>query len=165
MSNYEKLCKWVWSTNPNVVDSNTDLYSIYATINNLGTFDPKLGQISIYDRESDTSAPALIFGLTENRDLTSDEAWRILQENYGFTEAIMKTDKFGTKDFENSTTTITKYIFTEDDIFEAYSKVTGQIYKSYFVESDTDGNPVYKGVFMTGTVKTLEEVNNELAAN
>ena len=161
MSNYEKLCKWVWSTNTEMVDSDSVMYSSYGTKHGGMTYS---GETSIYDKASKTTLPALIYDLHEDNNIFYDDVWNILQTEYGFTEADMKTEKFGTIDEQLSNETTTVYTYTDEDVFQAYALVTGYTYKSYVIE-EVGGNVEVRATFDVGTVKLLSEVTAALAAN
>lgn len=161
MSNYEKLCKWVWSTNTEMVDSDSIMYSSYGTKNGGMTYS---GETSIYNKATKETLPALIYDLHEDNNIFYDDVWNTLQTEYGFTESDMKTEKFGTIDEQLSTDTTTVYTYTDEDVFQAYALVTGYTYKSYVIE-EKDGDVEVRATFDVGTVKLLSEVNSALAAN
>ena len=161
MRNYEKVCQWVWSTNTEMVDPESVMYSAYGTKNGGMVYS---GETSVYDKTTKVTSPALIYDLYENTSVYLDDVWTILQNDYGFTESDMNTEKFGTKDEDKSTSTTTVWTHTDEDIFQAYALVTGYTYKSYVIE-ENEGVVEIRATFDMGTVKLLSEVIAALAAN
>ena len=163
MSNYEKLCKWIWSTNTEMVDSNAEMYKTYGNTHGNMKYS---GTTSVYNKNTKETLPALIYDSHEDNNIFLDDVWNILQTEYDFTEADMKTQKFGTVDEQASSENKTVYTYTDEDIFQAYALVTGYTYKSYIIEEDEETSEVQvRATFDIGTVKLVSEVNAAIAEN
>lgn len=173
MKNWEKLCKWVWSTSTNEVDSEEELYKVYA--HNINKYYVGTTETHTYSNNRLTAYDALVFssiedpdpradgkGIKETITLTQEEALDAL-ETYGITEIDLATEIFGTKDEENSTSTKTVYIYTIDDIFRAYATMTGYEYVSYTqqVEQGTE-NVVNVGTYLGGDIVNRAEVQQAM---
>lgn len=155
MSNFEKVQKWVWSTNTDAVDSDDVIYEAYGQATGLGKYEKS---VNVYVFEDGSEYEALVFNETETSGITYEDVWDHLT-SLGFTEEVMKSQEWGTKDLVASTESKAVYTFTPEDVFEAYAKVTGYTYKSYIVRVDEEtGSAETVATFLTGTIKPLSEI-------
>ena len=161
MANYEKVCQWVWSTNTEMVDSDSEMYKTYGAKHGGMTYS---GFTKVYNKATKETVDAVIYDSEEVSNIYLDEVWDTLQNDYGFTEGDMNTEKFGTKDELASTENKTVWTHTDEDIFQAYAAVTGYTYKSYTIE-EVDGAVEVRATFDIGTVVLLSVITEALAAN
>ena len=162
MKNWEKLCKWVWSTSTDQVDSEDKLYNVYAHNNN--KYFAGMSEAHTYNNGTLSEYEVLILssiedpdnpgeGLKETITLTQEEVLDLLAEN-GVTENDLPTSIFGTKDDANSNELVTVYTYTINDIFRAYATISGYEYVSYTqVINPEDANEVINvGTYLGGDI-------------
>ena len=138
MKNWEKLCKWVWSTDTNQVDSEESMYHVYAQSNNQYYIGSTVTNTYNTSTNKLNSPEALIFSDTEEQPqetYTQEEVLSALAA-LGITPQVLASALFGTIDTENSNEQRTVYIYTIDDIFRAYATINGYTYISYTQEID-----------------------------
>lgn len=139
MSNWEKVCKWVWSTNPKQVSSNNDIFIVYAEANNL-----KFCQfINKYNKKLGYAEEAAIFNTVEgltNKTVTYNDAYNYLTTELLYTNQEL-LDKWG----EDVTTEegAVLHQLTRNSVFKAYADNEGCIFVSYTMDG-TDAIGLFK---------------------
>lgn len=170
MSNWEDAVAWVYSTCTDNVDSEDMIYQSYAVksadltsyygTTTKRTYDSETGSFGsidclVFDVNVEEGKP-----VAEEISLTLAEAF--LEPDFVISEGgtILLPD-YGVVDPEKSTDEIEVLMLNNDGIFQAYADFNGYKYIDYYI--DAEGHAV--GRFITGKVKTREEVMNVIKQN
>ena len=149
MKNWEKACKWVWSTCPDNVDAESTIFTAYGNKQTPEwTFDT---EIEVYDKASNSTIASLRYNATTATKTLEEVQTELTQA--GWTEAAL-AERYG------STNSDGENVLSTDNYFEAYADVHGYDYTSFTV---VDGVSV--GSFTAGDVVTRASVMAAVQAN
>ena len=147
MENWERACKWVWSTCVDYVGKEDDLINKYA-VKQYGENATFVHTKRYSAAKIPTVEETILFNPTEVTMAYDDVKNNLTQA--GLTEDILKSAEWGTVDGTDSNGNVI-YTFSDSDVFRAYAKITGYVYVQ-----DLDK----VGTYQTGTVETYTNVFN-----